>query len=791
MQNRGQAVARKRDIAHRIEKLRGEINRHNYLYYVKNEPEISDRDFDALMEELEKLEREYPELVTPDSPTQKVGGQPIAEFHTAEHIVPMLSMDNTYNPGEVREFHKRVTKWLGPDSAPAYVVEPKIDGVAINLVYENGSLSRAITRGDGHVGDDVTHNARTVKDLPLRLFTGAQGGPNELRASPRGLAARGSLIEIRGEVYMPFEAFERVNGERAREGLNLFANPRNATAGTLKVLDPSVAARRGLRVFTYEVGHFEGIEVPDSHWQTLELLRALGCPTNPRIERCPDLDAVLRVCANWEARSIQLQYAVDGLVIKVDSRSQRTRLGATSKAPRYMIAYKFGQNQALTQVQDIRVQVGKTGQLTPVAILEPVQLSGTTVSRASLHNFDEMERLDVRIGDQVLVHKAGEIIPEVISVEKGLRTGKEKKLQRPTRCPFCGAPALVEWSPSEACLNNDKCDYYREKGKPKTGKRAEQEAGEHRCGFCGGTVDLGLEGKVQFKVCRNPRCWQGRQLLEVPALLPRLEDRCKVCGGPVKVTYGMRCVSRDCQPAVKERIRHFGTRGAMDIEGLGEALVDQMADAGLVSDYADLYTLNKEAVAALERMGDKSAQNLMGAIEASKERGLARLLYAMGIPHVGAHLAEVLAEHIGSMDALLAADVEALQGVPEVGPTVARAIVEFMSRESTRQVIAKLKRAGVRMEAPPAVRRAESPNVAGKTFVVTGTLERYSRDQIQQLIKSLGGRVSSSVSRDTDYVIAGENPGSKLDKARQIGVPVLTEAEFEQLRQEGEQRRAR
>ncbi len=674
------------DAASRIQRLRRQIERHNFLYYVKNEPEISDGEFDALMAELRRLERERPDLLTPDSPTQKVGGQPIEEFQSAEHIVPMLSMDNTYNEEELREFHGRVMRLLGEDSPPAYVVEPKIDGVAINLIYREGSLSRAITRGNGQVGDDVTHNARTVRNLPLRLHAGEEGAPEDLA---------GSTIEIRGEIHMPFEAFRRLNAEREKEGRNLLANPRNATAGSLKLLDPTVAARRRLRIFTYEVGGVEGIAVPDSHWETLRLLRALGCPTNPSVERCEDLDGALRACAYWEEHHGELDYPVDGLVIKVDSRSQRARLGATSKAPRYMIAYKFGANRQMSVVRDIRVQVGKTGQITPVALLEPVQLSGTTVSRASLHNFDEIQRKDVRIGDHVLVEKAGEIIPQVVSVSKELRTGSEKEFPRPVRCPVCGEP--VQQDPGGVYLR-----------------------------------------------CVNPRCPAQR----------------------------------------KERIRHFGSRGAMDIEGLGESLVEQLVQREMVSGYADLYALRKEDVAALERMAEKSAQNLMDGIEASKERGLDRLLFAMGIPNVGSHMAEVLAEHFGSMDAFVQADIEALEAIPEVGPIVGRAIMEFLHGVSTREAIEKLKRAGVSMVSQR-LAREENPNIAGRSFVVTGTLARCSRDEIEQLIESLGGRATSSVSGNTDYLIAGENAGSKLDRARELGVPVLTEDEFETLREEG------
>jgi len=676
-------VAANKDAARKIEKLRDQINRYNYLYYVVGESKISDREFDALLKELQQLEADHPGLVTPDSPTQKVGGEPISAFHTAEHVAPMMSMANTYNADEVREFHKRVVKLLGEQASVRYVLEPKIDGVAINLLYENGSLARAITRGNGLVGDEVTHNARTVQNLPLKLLTGQKDGPKDLARS---------VIEIRGEVYIPFEAFKRVNHEREKEGQNLFANPRNATAGSLKLLDPSQAARRGLMLFTYDVGHCEGIALPDAHWDTLKLLRAMACPTNLRATLCEGLEEVLESCRLWEEQAGDLGYPVDGLVIKVDSRAQRDALGATSKAPRYMIAYKFAHNQQVTVLEDIKVQVGKTGQLTPVAVLKPVQLSGTTVSRASLHNFDELERKDIRIGDHVLVEKAGEIIPQVLSVSADMRTGKEKKFRRPTHCPVCGEAA------------------------------AQEEEGVY-----------------------------------------------------------LRCVNPLCPAQRKERIAHFASRGAMDVDGLGDALVEQLVESGLVADYAGLYALKAEDVAALERMGEKSAQNLIAGIEASKSRGPARLLFGLGIPHVGAHLAEVLADHFGSLDALMEADAEALEQIPEVGPKVAEAIVAFFGKAATRKVIEKLRAAGVVMAAK---RRAagKNANIAGKTFAVTGTLQGYSRGQIEALIKSLGGRAASSVSGKTDYVIAGAEAGSKLEKARNLGVTVLSEAEFEKLR---------
>jgi len=667
----------------RIEELRRKIRRHNYLYYVLNQPEISDREFDALLDELRRLEDEHPDLVTPDSPTQKVGGEPLEEFSTAGHLSPMRSIDNTYSEQEVREFDARIGRLLGEDEHWSYVVEPKIDGVAINLIYEGGSLARAITRGDGLRGDDVTRNVRTVANVPLRLYTGsAQGAGSSLDAT---------LIEVRGEVYMPFEAFQEVNREREAAGEPLFANPRNATAGSLKLLDSKITARRRLRAFTYEIGACEGVSLPDSHWERLKWLREHGCPTNPAAERCAGVDEVLKQCSYWEEHLRELDYPVDGLVVKVDSARQRERLGATSKAPRWMMAYKFAAEQQISRVLDIEVNVGKSGQLTPVAILEPVRLSGTTVSRASLHNFDEVERKDVRIGDHVLVEKAGEIIPQVVKVVEEMRTGKERRYRRPRKCPSCGEPAQ-----------------------------------------------------------RDP-------------------DGVYV-----------RCVNPACPAQRVERIAHFASRGAMDIEGLGEALVVQLVRNDLVRDCGDLYYLKKDQVKALEHMAEKSAQNLMDALAQSKSRGLARLLHGLGIPNVGAHLAGVLAQHFGSIEELRNASVEDLEAVDEVGPVVARSIAEFFRAEPTVRVLDKLVRAGVKTEAATVAAR-QNADVAGKTFVLTGSLERYTRDEARQWIESLGGRVTGSVSRNTDYLVVGQNPGTKLDKARQIGVRELSEDEFEEL----------
>ncbi len=675
------------DISEKIARLREEINRHNYMYYVKGEPEISDAGFDALLNELQRLESLHPDLITPESPTRKVGGRPVEGFTSEDHPTPMYSMDNTYNEGELRDFDRRVRKRLAEVGRedPSYVLEPKVDGVAINLIYRNGNLHQAITRGDGRTGDDVTHNARTIVDLPLSLYTGEPDTPDDFN---------GTVLEIRGEVYMPFDAFRSANKEREENGDMPFRNPRNATAGTLKLLDPSVAATRKLHIFTYEIGIHGGLQLPDSHRETLALLSRVGCPVNAGIGKYAQIDDVLEQCTLWESQKAELNYAVDGLVVKVDSRRHREVLGHTTKVPRYMIAYKFGAEQALTTVRDIRIQVGKSGQLTPVADLEPVTLSGTVVTRASLHNFDELRRKDIRIGDSVYVEKAGEIIPQVLKAEVELRNGDERRVSAPDSCPSCG-------------------------------EHVEKEP-----------------GGVYIR-CINPRC---------PA-------------------------------QVKEKIEHFASRAAMDIDGLGSVIVRQLVEEGLVSDCADLYGLTMRDLEQLERMGSKErklARNILDGIERSKDRGLSRVLYGLGIPNVGSHLADVLSERFSSINAIMEADAEQLQDVDEIGPVVAESIREFFSKEAARRVIGKLKNAGVRLESATG-KEAGHERFRGKRFVVTGTLANYTRDEIAGLIEELGGRVTSSVSASTDYLIAGEKPGSKLQKARDAGVRILDENGFERL----------
>jgi len=653
--------------------LKAEIERHNRLYYVEATPEISDFEYDALMRELIQLEEQYPVLRTVDSPSQRVGGAPLEGFETVLHRAPMLSIDNTYNEQELREFDERVRKGLGGEM-PAYVVELKMDGVAISLRYEEGVLVRAATRGDGLRGDDVTNNVRVIRAIPLRLEKGAPGA-----------------LEVRGEVYMRNEDLERLNQRREEEGEEPFRNPRNTTAGTLKLLDPKVVAQRGLRFFAYDLVSGDEV-ILVSHRQTLENLRKWGLPVNPHFEYCTTIDTVMDACARWNARRHELGYEIDGMVIKVDSAVQRTRLGSTSKSPRWVIAYKFPAEIARTRLVGIKVQVGKSGALTPVAEMAPVKLAGTIVKRATLHNFEELSKKDLRVGDLVEVQKAGEIIPQV------LRYIPEERPQDALPCPIPVA-----------------------------------------CPVCQGEVRKDPDGVF------------------------------------------IRCLNVGCPAQVKERLEHFASRRAMDIEGLGPAVITQLVDRGLVEGPADLYRLDAGTVAMLDRMAEKSASNLVAAVTQSKARPLSRVLFGLGIRHVGSHTAELLAGRYGSMEALMKAPVEELQGIYEIGPVVAASIRDFFDTPQNRELVEQFRALGLSMtEAQSAGGDGAGP-MQGKTFVVTGTLVKYSRDEIHDRIKQLGGKAASSVSKKTDYVVAGESAGSKLDKARQLGVPVITEEEFEQL----------
>jgi DNA ligase (NAD+) len=658
----------------RVEQLRKEIRHHDYLYYVDARPEISDRDYDRLMEELKKLEAAHPELATSDSPTQRVGGEPIAGFRTVRHREPMMSIDNSYSAADLREFDRRVRKPLGGEKV-TYVVELKIDGVAMSLTYENGRLAVAVTRGDGVQGDDVTHNLRTIRELPLVL--------------PEPFA----LFEARGEVYMNREELARLNREAQAKGQKPYANARNLSAGTLKMLDPRQAAQRRLRLFTYAVAACEGRDVK-SHLEALELLRRFGLPVNPHIEAFDSIDDVITYCDTWATKRNDLPYDTDGLVIKVNDYAQRKRLGTTAKAPRWVMAYKFAAEQAITRLTDIQLQIGKLGTLTPVAHLEPVRLAGTTVSRASLHNADFIEAKDIRVGDTVVVEKAGEIIPYVVRSEPGARTGGEKVFHYPKVCPFCGSP-----------VERDKNGVF------------------FRC------------------------------------------------------TGGRRCCAQ-----VKEVLRAYARRSAMDIEGLGEKIIDQLVDAGMVATIPDLYRLTQEQLLELERMGEKSAQNLLEGIAASKQRGLSHLLAGLAIPHVGDSVAHLLATEFGDAGALVNASTDRLSAVEGIGPIMAEAIHGYFHSEVGRKTIEELRELGLKLtqDAPPKKKTAGA-DLSGKTFVVTGTLSRYSREDIEELIRQLGGKATGSVSKSTSYVIAGEKAGSKVEKARTLGVPVLTEDDFDKL----------
>jgi DNA ligase (NAD+) len=660
-------------IQERIEDLRARINHHNHLYYVEARPQISDQEYDALLRELIELEKAHPHLVAPDSPSQRVGGQPIAGFRTVEHTVPMMSIDNTYNEEELRAFDDRVRRGLG-GNAPKYVVEPKVDGVAVGLRYENGALVLGATRGDGRRGDDITQNVRTIAAIPLRL-----------RDEPRPPR----IVEVRGEVYMPNAEFQRLNKQRQQNDETVFANPRNATAGTLKQLDPRIVAQRRLRFVSHGLGEVRPLKT-DSYWHWLELIREWGLPAAEHASVHDDIDSVWRAIGTFRERRGGLAYQTDGMVVKVDSLAQRQRLGATNKAPRWVIAYKYPAEQMTTLLREVTWQVGKGGTLTPVAELEPVFIAGTTVKRASLHNIEQIQRLDVRVGDTVVIEKAGEIIPQVVQVVKDARPRGARPIEPPRVCPSCGE-------------------------------------------------GVEKDGDTPYIRCRN----------------------------------------RDCVASLKRRLRHFAARGQMDIDGLGEALIDQLVDAGLVKSYADLYRLTAADVAQLERMGEKSAANVIESIQASRQRPLDRLLAGWGIAHVGGRVAYVLASQFGSLDAIAAASIEQLSEVDEIGPVIAQSIHDYTHSEAGRQTLASLSRLGLdpRMARLPAAKAAALP-LADKTIVVTGTLKNFDRQGIEDLIVKLGGKASGSVSKKTSFVVAGEEAGSKLAKAKELGIEVIDEAEF-------------
>ena len=662
------------EAASSIRELREQIRKHDNLYYVQAEPEISDLQYDRLLSELTDWEIRFPSLITPDSPTQKIGDRPVEGLAQVAHRIPMLSIENTYTEGELREFFQRVEKNL-PGEPIEWVVELKVDGVAASIRYENGQLVAAITRGNGEVGDDVTHNARTIRGLPLQLQ--GTGIPKTL--------------EVRGEVYMTNTDLVALNQQRAGIGEAEFKNPRNVTAGSIRLLDPKICAKRKLRFLCHGMGFCDGLQVR-THMEFLQKVGQLGVPSTPLVRCFQSTQEVVDHCNHLVENLHELDFEVDGLVIKVNSLEQRESLGSTSKSPRWVIAYKIEKYEAVTRLLAIKTQVGKTGTITPVAELEPVQLAGTTVSRASLHNFDEIRRKDVRVDDWVVVEKAGKIIPHIVRVEKHRRDRELPEFAFPEQCPEC----------SERLVRD--------------------QAGVY-----------------------------------------------------------IRCVSNQCPAQWRQRLRYFATRDCMDIEGLGDKLVNQLVDAQLVNSYADLYGLTLEQLMTLERMGKKSAENLLQGIQVSKQRGLSRVLNAITIRHVGQRVAMVLARRFGSAASLTSAGLEELSNTEEIGPIIAKSVYEFCRSDEGKQVFEQLAHAGVSLETSEEDSVDRAGVFANKTLVVTGTLEHYSRDEIERVIEKLGGKASGSISKKTDYLVAGQAAGSKLQKAEQLGVKILTEAEFREL----------
>ncbi len=653
----------------KIRKLREEIKYHEKKYYVDNDPQIADYEFDLLVKNLKELEKQFPELITPDSPTQRVGEQPVSGFSSMEHSQPMLSLDNCYSYEELEEFEERIRKII-PGEKVEYVAELKIDGLGISVIYRDGGFAQAVTRGDGYRGDEVTPNVKTIRSFPLTIKDHHE-------------------IEVRGEVYLPFASFKMTNKEREKKGEPLFANPRNAAAGSLRLLDPREVASRQLDVFLYSI-FTEGKE-QKSQWGSLQRLKELGFKTNPHSRRCASLAQIRSFWEEWNEKRENLDYDVDGVVVKVDSIRQQNALGRTAKFPRWAISFKFPARQATTQIKDIRIQVGRTGALTPVAILEPVQLSGITISRSTLHNEDEIKRKDIRIGDHVLIERSGDVIPKVVSVMKERRTGKESRFVLPSRCPVCNSSVF----------------------KP--------------------------EGEAISR-CENPSC---------PARL-------------------------------RESLLHFASRRAMNIEGLGDALVDQLMDSGLVRSIPDLYDLKLQNLENLERMGSKSSQNLLDEIEKSKQRALPRLIFALGIRYVGERTAQALAAHFKDLEKLSTARLEELVQVEDVGPKVGESIVFFFRQPENRELLTRLKKAGLSLSHKEEAKRGDLP-LAGQTFVLTGKLSDFTRDGAAEVIEKLGGTVSSSVSSRTTSVIVGESPGSKLIQAKRLGIPTIGEKEFAKL----------
>lgn len=655
----------------RVEELRATIERHNYLYYVKDEPAITDYEYDKLMQELIQLEGEFPELITAESPTQRVGGTPLSSFDKVEHRIPMLSLSNAFNAQDLREFDRRVQQGIGTEQPVRYVCELKIDGLAVSLRYENGRFVQGATRGDGKTGEDITQNLRTIRSLPLVL-------------------KQPLSIEVRGEAYMPRSAFERLNHERAEREEALFANPRNAAAGSLRQLDPKIAAERSLDVFLYSMVGDEGLPV-SSHSGALALMEELGFKVNPERRVFDGIEAVISFIEGWTERRSELAYDIDGMVVKVDSFAYQDELGFTAKSPRWAIAYKFPAEEAVTVLRDIEITVGRTGAITPTAILNPVSLAGTTVERASLHNEDIIREKGIMLGDHVIVKKAGDIIPQIVGVKTEMRDGSEQPYQMPTHCPACNSE------------------------------------------------------------------------------LVRLEEE-----------VALRCINPQCSAQIREGIIHFVSRNAMNIDGVGEKVVKQLHEHELIHSVADLYSLERDKLLELERMGEKSVDNMLAAIEKSKENSLERLLFGLGIRFVGEKAASILARHFGTMDRLREATEEELTAVHEIGTKMAESIVKYFAKPEVTEMIERLRAAGVTMEYK-GLRVEDIPTdspFSGKTIVLTGTLEQITRKEAQQMIEARGGKVSGSVSKKTDLVVAGEAAGSKLVKANELGIQVIDEATF-------------
>jgi len=665
------------NIAARAKTLREELHRHNYRYYVLDDPEISDAEYDRLMQELVALEADYPELRRPDSPTQRIGAPPLEAFETVERSVPMLSLDNAFSRNDIMEFHERVMRFLGTDERILYTAEPKMDGVAVELIYENGALTMASTRGDGYRGEVITANIRTIRSIPLLLQKQTEV------ASP-------SYLEVRGEVFMEIEKFKRLNATRLQEGQPAFANPRNAAAGSLRQLDSRITAKRPLDIFVYGIGRVEGVSF-ESHGETLKQLQAWGLKINPHVRSQVSIEGVLTFHKELEKMRHDLPYEIDGMVVKVDRTAFQRRLGSKARSPRWAVAWKFAATQETTILEDIEVQVGRTGTLTPVARLKPVSVGGVTVTRATLHNEDEIKRKDIRIGDTVLVQRAGDVIPDVVMVVASKRTGQERLFEMPRVCPACREPVV------------------------------------------------------------------------------RLEDESAI-----------RCVNASCPAQVKASIVHFASKGALDIDGLGEKLVAQLVDKGHIRSYADLFSLNKECLMGLERMGEKSAANLIHAIEKSKTIPLNRFIYALGIRHVGEAIAFLLATHFRGIHAFLTSDETTLSAIEGVGPVIAGSIRAFLDNERNHEAIQRMIEGGVYLIAQEDFGDRKGI-FEGKTVVITGNLERMTRSEAKAIVEREGGKVGSAVSRGTDFLVAGNAPGSKLMRAREMGIRVIGEAEFYQM----------